>query len=202
MDDIKDQDIPDGVSKDEQGLENKGYDERNMIELDDRGNQLISENETYKSRINKLQAEIDEAETSISSAKEYITSCERRISEYPSKINNLRSRNESLLAELNTIKLKVKSSKGDEESTLLLRKSLMDEHENLKNEKDVLIDRINKLEKAIDDILSEREWKLPKLKKYDERLKEAWNVFHEAESRMEVSLNLHQGRIASKSRKS
>jgi len=199
MDDIKDQDTPDGVSKDEKGLDNKGYDERNLIELDDRRKLLTSENETYKSRINKLQAEIDEAETAISSGKEYITSCERRISEYPSKINNQKSRNESLLAELNTIKLKVKSLKGDEESTLLLRKSLMGEHENLKNEKDVLIDRINKLEKAIGEISSEREWKLPKLKEYDERLKEAWNVFHEAESRMEVSLKLHQGRIASKS---
>jgi len=199
MDNIKDQDTPDGVSKDEKGLDNKGYDERNLIELDDRRKLLTSENETYKSRINKLQAEIDEAETSISSAKEYLTACERRIKEYPSKINNLKSRNESLLAELNTIKLKVKSLKGDEESTLLLRKSLMGEHENLKNEKDVLIDRINKLEKAIGEISSEREWKLPKLKQYDERLREAWNVFHEAESRMGVSLKLHQGRIASKS---
>lgn len=199
MDDIKDQDTPDGVSKDEKGLENKGYDERNLIELDNRGNLLISENETYKSRINKLRAEIDEADTSISSAKEYITSCESRISEYPSKINNLKSRNESLFTELNTIKLKIKSLKGDEESTLLLRKSLMDEHENLKNEKHVLIDRINKLEKAIDEISSEREWKLPQLKRYDERLKDAWNLFHESESRMEVSLKLHQGRIAHKS---
>ena len=199
MDDIKNQDTPDGFSKDEKGLENKVSDERNLIELDDRGKLLISENETYKSRINKLRAEIDKADASISSAKEYITSCESRIKEHPSKINNLKSRNESLLAELNTIKLKAKTLKGDEESTLLLRKSLMDEHENLKNEKDVLIDRINKLEKAIAEISSEREWKLPKLKKYDERLKEAWNVFHETESRMEVSLKLHQGRIASKS---
>ena len=199
MDDIKDQDTPDGVSKDEKGLENIGYAQRPPSELEDRRGLLISENETYKSRINKLKAEIDEAERIISSSKEYITSCEKRISEYPSKIDDLKSRNESLLAELNTIKLKVKTSREDEESTLLLRKTLMDEHEKLKNEKDVLIDRINKLEKALEEISSEREWKLPKLKKYDERLKEAWNVFHETESRMEVSLKLHQGRIASKS---
>ena len=56
------------------------------------------------------------------------------------------------------------------------------------------------MEKAIEEISSEREQKLPKLKKYDEMLKEAWNVFHETESRMEVSLKLRHGRTAHKSK--
>lgn len=186
MDNMKNQDTHEGASTDEKGPE-------------DRKKLLISENETYKARINKLLTEIDKAESSISSAKEYLTSCERKIKEYPVKIEKLTSRNESLLTELNTIKLKVKSSGEDEDNTLLLRKALMDEHENLKNEKDVLTNRINKLEKAIEETISERKRKLPKLKKYDEMLKEALNVFHETESRVEVSLKLHQGRIAHKS---
>jgi len=199
MDNMKNQDTHEGTSTEEKGPENKGYEQKNQSELEDRKKLLISENETYKARINKLLAEIDEAENSISSTKEYLTSCERKIKEYPVKIEKLTSRNESLLAALNTIKLKVKSSREDEDNTLLLRKTLMDEHENLKNEKDVLTNRINKLEKAIEETISERKRKLPKLKKYDKMLKEALNVFHETESRVEISLKLHQGRIAHKS---
>ena len=186
MEDIKNQDIPAEVS-----INEKEFEKTEKL--------LKAENETYKAQINKALTEIDEVDRSILSAKDYIASCEKRIQEYPDKIDKLKLRNESLLAEVNNIKLKTKSSREDEESTLLLRNTLMEEHENLRNEKVVLVRRINKMEKAIEEISSEREQKLPKLKKYDEMLKEAWNVFHETESRMEVSLKLRQGRTGHKS---
>jgi len=185
MGDIKNQDIPAEVS-----INEKEFEKTEKL--------LKAENGTYKARINKLSAEIDEVNRSILSARGYIASCEKRIKEFPDKIEKLKLRNDSLLAELNNIKLKIKSSREDEESTLLLRDTLIEEHENLKNEKAVLVRRINKMEKAIEEISAERERKLPKLKKYDEMLKEAWNVFHETESRMEVSLKLRQGRTGHK----
>jgi len=185
MEDIKNQDIPAEVYIDEKEFEK-------TEEL------LKAENETYKAQISKASAEIDEVDRTILSAKDYIASCEKKIKEYPDKIEKLKLRNESLLAEVNNIKLKIKSSREDEESTLLLRNTLIEEHENLKNEKVVLIRRINKMGKAIEEISSEREQKLPKLKKYDEMLKEAWNVFHETESRMAVALKLRHGKTAHK----
>ena len=185
MEDIKNQYIPAEVSIYEKDFEQTEE-------------SLKAKNETYKAQINMASAEIDKIDRSILSAKEHIESCEKRIKEYPDKIEKLKLRNESLLAELNNIKLKIKSSREDEESTLLLRDTLIEEHENLKNEKAVLVRRINKMEKAIEEISSEREQKLPKLKKYDEMLKEAWNVFHETESRMELSLRLRQGRTGHK----
>jgi len=185
MGDIKNQDIPGEASIDHEEFEKT----RKLLK---------AENETYKPQINKVSAEIDEVDSSILSAKEYITSCEKRIKEFSDKIDKLKLRNESLLAEVNNIKLKIKSSREDEDSTLLLRNTLMDEHKSLKNEKAVLVRRINKMEKAIEEISSERERKLPKLKKYDDMLKEAWNVFHETESRMKVSLILQQRRTAHK----
>lgn len=186
MEDIKNQYIPGEASIGHEDFENTEK-------------HLEAENETYKARINKLSAEIDEVDRSILSARDYIASCEKRIKEYPDKIEKLKLRNESLLAEVNNLKLKIKSSREDEENTLLLRDTLIEEHENLKNEKSVLIRRINKMEKAIEEISFEREQKLPKLKKYDEMLREAWNGFHETESRMEVSLKLRHGRTGHKS---
>ena len=186
MGDIKNQDIPAEVP-----INEKEFEKTEKL--------LKAENETYKARINKASAEIDEVDRSILSARDYIASCEKRIKEFSDKIDKLKLRNESLLAEVNNIKLKIKSSREDEDSTLLLRNTLMDEHKNLKNEKAVLVRRINKMEKAIEEISSERERKLPKLKKYDDMLKEAWNVFHETESRMGVSLKLRQRRTAHKS---
>ena len=198
MEEIKNQNIPEEASIDEKEFEKRRYEQRDLNELKDREKLLKAENETYKAQIKKLSAEIDDVDGSILSAKEYIESCEKRIKEYPDKIEKLKLRNDPLLAEVNNIKLKIKSSREDEESTLLLRDTLIEEHENLKNEKAVLVRRINKMEKAIEEISSEREQKLPKLKKYDEMLKEAWNVFHETESRMEVSLKLRHGRTAHK----
>jgi len=65
--------------------------------------------------------------------------------------------------------------------------------------KAVLVKRIDKMGKALNEILSERERKLPKLKKYDEMLRQARNVFYDTESRMEISLKLRHGRTACKS---
>lgn len=199
MEDMKNQDIPEKGFIDDKKLEKTDYQQKSLSELKDINKLLEAENEAYKTKIKKLSQEIDEIDNSILSAKGYIESTEKRIKEYPDKIEKLKLRTESLLAELNNIMLKVKSCKEDENSTLLLRNTLMEEYEKLKNEKAVLFKRINKMERAIEKISSERDLKLPKLKKYDEMLKEAWNVFHETENRMDVSLKLQQRRTDSKS---
>ena len=188
------QDIPEKELVDDNKLEKTDYQQKNLSELEAIMKLLEAENEAYNTKIKKLSQEIDEIDSSISSTKEYIESCKKRIKECPDKIERLKLRTESLLAELNNIKLKVKSCKQDEDSTVLLRNTLMEEYEKLKNEKSVYVKRINEMERAIEKISSEGEQKLPKLKKYDEMLKEAWNVFQETESRMDVSLKLKQKR--------
>jgi len=188
------QDIPEKELVDDNKLEKTDYQQKNLSELEAIMKLLEAENEAYNTKIKKLSQEIDEIDSSISSTKEYIESCKKRIKECPDKIERLKLRTESLLAELNNIKLKVKSCKQDEDSTLLLRNTLMEEYEKLKTEKAVYVKRINEMERAIEKISSEGEQKLPKLKKYDEMLKEAWNVFQETESRMDVSLKLKQKR--------
>ncbi len=199
MEDMKEQGIASQGRTDEEGLEASRHGQRDLNEFEDRIRLLRAENETYTNRIKSLSAEIDRIDSSVLSVRAHMEATEKKIGAYPDKIAKLESRSELLVAELNNIKLKIKSSGEDEESTQLLRNTLTEEYENLKNEKAVLVKRIYEMEKALNEILSERERKLPKLKKYDEMLRQARNVFYDTESRMEISLKLRHGRTASKS---
>jgi len=167
-------------------------------EMEERKRLLAEENRDYVNRISELSAEIERVNGSFVSVNEDMETIGKRIREYPSRIEGLKSKSEILVAKLNSIKLKVMSTREDEESTRLLRKTLTEEYENLKNERTVLVKRINKMETALDGISDQRERQLPKLKKYDGMLREARNVFYDAESRMEISLKLKQGKSACK----
>ena len=167
-------------------------------EMEEKKRLLAEENRAYVNRISELSAEIERVNSSLVSVNEDMETIGKRIREYPSRIEGLKSKSEILVAKLNSIKLKVMSTREDEESTRLLRKTLTEEYENLKNERTVLVKRINKMETALDEISDQRERQLPKLKKYDGMLREARNVFYDAESRMEVSLKLKQGKSACK----
>ena len=195
---MKSQNSPEQGLAEEKGSELLRHGQRDLKELEDKKRRLRAENEKHMTRIKSLSAEIDRVNRSILSVRENMEGTGKRIKEYPDKIAKLESKNELLVAELNIVKMKIKSSKEDEESTQLLRSTLTDEYENLKNEKSVLVERINKMETALNEISSERERNLPKLKKYDEMLRQARNVFYDTESRMEVSLKLRRGRTACK----
>jgi len=170
----------------------------NQSEMEEKKRLLTEENSAYINRISELSVEIERVNSSLASINEDMETNEEKIREYPGRIEGLKSKSEILVAKLNSIKLKVMSSREDEESTRLLRKTLTEEYENLKNERTVLVKRIHKMETALDEISDQRERQLPKLKKYDGMLREARNVFYDAESRMEVSLKLKQGKSACK----
>ncbi len=167
-------------------------------EMEKRKSLAAEENRTYVNRISELSEEIERVNNSLVSLNEEMGAIGKKISAYPGKLEDLKSKSEILVAKLNRIKLKVMSSREDEESTRLLRKTLTEEYENLKNERTVLVKRIHKMENALDEISDQRERQLPKLKKYDGMLREARNVFYDAESRMEISLKLKQGKSACK----
>ena len=161
---------------------------------------LSEENRTYATRISELSTKIERIDNSLESVGKNMETTGKKIREYQSRIESLKSKSELRVAELNNIKLKVMSSREDEESTQLLQKTLTEEYENLKNERTVLVKRIQKMETALDEISDQRERQLPKLKKYDGMLRKARNVFYDAESRMEVSMKLKQGRTSCKFR--
>jgi chromosome segregation ATPase len=188
----KNQDVSDeapGKDKDPANVESE---QRDAHELEDIKQFLKAENKTYKADIERLAAKIDELDSSMVPAREHIVLFEERIAEYPNSIEVLKSRNKSLLAEINRIKLKIKVSKEDEENVMMLRNTVAEEYVSLKNEKAILVTRINAMEDAIRESSSERERKLPQLKEYDTMLRDTYNDFQEARSRMEVSIKLKQ----------
>lgn len=178
----KNQDAPD-KDKDSADVENEQGDHEGLLK---------AENETYRADIDKLATKINELDSSMVPAREHIVSFKERIAEYPNSIEQLKSRNETLLAEINRIKLKIKASKEDEENVMMLRNTVAEEYASLKNEKAILVTRINAIEDAIRESSSERERKLPQLKEYDTMLRDTYNDFQEARSRMEVSIRLKQ----------
>jgi len=163
-----------------------------LRELENVKELLGAENESYKKEIEKLTAEIEEINISVLSAGELRASYEERRKEYYGNIEKLKSENESLVTDISNIKLKIKADGEDEEAVLSLRDSLIDELNNMKNEKDLILRRLDDLEKGMREICTDEERNLPHLKEYDEMLKKAYNVFKEAENRMEVSLKLRQ----------
>jgi len=195
---MKEEDTAGQGPAEEENIEPRPYWRMNQSELEEKKRLLALENETCKNRIETLSAEVLLMDGSLTSVRENHTLTAKNISEYPGRIESLKTRSDSLLAELNDIRLRVKISEEDEASTRLLRKTLAEEYENLMNERTVLVKRIGKMENALDEISVQRERKLPKLKKYDEMLREARNVFYDTESRMEVSMKLKHGRTTCK----
>ena len=188
----KNQDVPDKAPGKDKVSANMENEQAGLHELKDIKRSLESENEKYKADIDRLVAGIEEPDSSMVSARERIASFKERIAEYPNSIELLKSRNESLPAEINRIKLKIKASKEDDENVMMLRNTVAEEYESLKNEKAILVTRINAMEEAIRESSSERERKLPQLREYDTMLRDTYNDFQEARSRMEVSIRLKQ----------
>lgn len=188
----KNQDVPDKAPGKDKGSANMENEQPGLHELEDIKRSLESENEKCKADIDRLVAGIEELDSSMVSAREHIASLKERIAKYPNSIELLKSGNESLLAEINRIKLKIKASREDEENVMMLRNTVAEEYASLKNEKTILVTRINAMEEAIRESSSERERKLPQLKEYDTMLRDTYNDFQEARSRMEVSIRLKQ----------
>jgi len=162
-------------------------------------NKLRKENELKKEKIDEISAKVENTDNSILRADKDIELYEKRAKKYPDRIEKLKIENDSLLAQVNKSKQRIKSVRSDEESTLLLIDTLMEEYENLKNDKTDLAKRIKTLQKVIEDLNFERKQKLPKLKKYDAMLKNAWYELQNTENSMDISLKLWQRKSSYKS---
>jgi hypothetical protein len=84
--------------------------------------------------------------------------------------------------------LQIKAGREDIESCSKLEESFKDELHDISGEKAVVLKRLNDITTGLQKISREREDKLPYLRQYDGVLKQVYNVFMEAQNRMEVSL--------------
>jgi len=169
---------------------NKNSDE--LDELKEKRDKLKKENELKKNKINEISERIENIGNSILKTTNDIEVYEKRAKDYPDKIETLTIENDSLLDQVNKIRHRINRVKSDEESALLLMDTLMEEYEDLTNDRTDLAKRIKTLHNVIEDLDIEKKQKLPKLKKYDKMLKNAWYEMQETENSMDVSLKLWQ----------
>ncbi len=153
---------------------------------------LKQENAFKKEMIQMLSADMENVTRSILNTSKSIELYETKKEEYFDIIQQLKTENDSLIARISQIKQNTKSLNSDEESTLLLMDTLLEDYQGLMSDKADLIKRITTLHGVIEKLNSERKEKVPKLKEYNTLLKNAFYELQETENSMDISLKLWQ----------
>lgn len=161
-------------------------------EMESNRNFFIAENENLKNQIVDLTGEIQGVSVALASAKKQIASPEVRLPKSLKNIERLALTKEAMEQEVNTLRLRLKAIQEDLISSSEIRSTMMTELNELNSERGIIIKRLKGIEKGIQEISTDKERVWPKVKKYDDVLKQIYHLFLEAQNRMEVSVILKQ----------
>ena len=161
-------------------------------EMESKRNFFIAENENLKNQIVDLTGEIQGVSVALASAEKQITSQEVRLQKSLNKIERLALTKDDMEQEVNTLRLRLKAVQEDLISSSEIRSTMMTELNELNSERGIIIKRLKGIEKGIQEISTDKERVWPKVKKYDDVLKQIYHLFLEAKNRMEVSVILKQ----------
>nr|WCC90973.1 magnetosome protein Mad26-2 [Desulfobacteraceae bacterium] len=178
------------ISNDKIYIFNDHHKGNDLKDLEKRLGPLNIYNKQYKHTLEILTADIKDIDRSLEHYNEKIEARNNKKQQQIVEIDKLKIKHDTLISEINNIRLMIKASQTDEDNTLHLIESLLDELEEFKHEKLIAIDKIKTMKDAIKLIASEKERNLPKLKHFDAMLKKAYTVFQETESRMDLSIKL------------
>jgi len=163
---------------------------RDLISLEKQLNALNVQNQKLQDTYEQLKSDDLQMDQSIEFLNGAIQDHEHRKAASVDDIAKLTDTHDRLVDEINKIQSMKKATASDKENTDYLMDSLAEELDNFQTEKNMALDRIRKMKKAIENINLEKEKQLPKLKKYDVMLKRAHSLFQETKSRMDISLKL------------
>ncbi len=90
--------------------------------------------------------------------------------------------------EVSSLHYQVKATREDIATTSTLEESFEGELNEINSEKTIVLKRLNDITAGLQRIDMEKDFKVPHLKWYDGTLKKIYNVFIEAQNRMEVSM--------------
>lgn len=153
---------------------------------------LEAENAKLRGQIDDLAGELEGIRISISSADAYNNSYEKRLENCGEDLRNLAAKRDLLMSEIDELHLKIKVAKQDEEMSAKLSETLMNELHGIKTQKGIVNKKLDHIQSGIRKISSEKDLRIPQLKKYDSLLKDIHATLMETQSRMEVSLMLRQ----------
>lgn len=160
---------------------------REFHELENMRIFLGVENDRLKRQIESLTSELEGIDVAMSSSKDYLASYEQRKKEYSHNIEKAAAKEEMLADEVSSLHYQIKAIREDIETTSKLEESFRSELNDINGEKAVVLKRLNDITAGLQRISREKEYRLPHLRWYDGTLKQVYNVFMEAQNRMEVS---------------
>ncbi len=161
---------------------------REFHELENMRIFLEAENDRLTRQIESLPSELEGIDVAMSSSEDYLASYEQRKKEYSHNIEETAAKEDLLADELSSLHYQIKAIREDIETTSKLEESFNAELNDINGQKAVVLKRFNAISAGLQKISREKEFKLPHLKWYDGTLKQVYNVFMEAQNRMEVSL--------------
>jgi chromosome segregation ATPase len=151
---------------------------------------LEAENNRLKTQINHLTSEMEGVDIAISAAQAYMVSYESNRETCIDNIEKLSDRKETLINDINALRLKLISVREDRESTATLNETLKNEFNEIVEEKSLVVKRLSAINLGLKEISADKGHRLPNLKWYDAILKKIYVEFVEAQNRMEVSMAL------------
>jgi len=107
-------------------------------------------------------------------------------------LKSLSAKRDLLMSEIDDLHLKIKVAKQDEEMSMRLIKTLTDDLLDIMTQKGIVNKKLDDIQSGIHKISSEKDLRVPQLKKYDSLLKDIRTRLMETQNRMEVSLMLRQ----------
>lgn len=149
---------------------------------------LEVENDRLKRQAENLTSELEGINVTMSSTEDYLASYEKRKKEHSHNIEKAAAKRDLLADEVSSLHLQIKAVREDIATSLKLEENFEGELHDINSEKVVVLKRLNDITTGLQKISREKEHKVPHLKWYDGTLKQIYNVFMEAQNRMEVSL--------------
>ena len=149
---------------------------------------LNDENEKLRKQIQSINGELAGTKISIDDAEEFYAKYKNKTEILLEEIESLRVVRNRLTEDINQSRLELKAALSDRDSSSLVLETMAQELENIKGEKEILLNRLKAVGEGIKKICQERESSVPELKDHDQILRKVYRVFKEAGDRMDVSI--------------
>jgi chromosome segregation ATPase len=151
---------------------------------------LNEENEKYREQIKALTGELEVVNIAIDESEEFLAQNKNKIEILLEEIESHRVVRNRLTEDVNQLRLELKAAISDRDSSSLALETMSQELDNIKDEKEILINRLKSVGEGIKKICQAREYSVPELKDHDQIFRKVYRVFKEAGDRMDVSIQL------------
>lgn len=151
---------------------------------------LSEENEKYREQIKTLAGSLGAVSIAIDDSEKSLVKHNHNIEKLLEEIEQHCVVRNRLMEDVNQLRLELKAAISDRDSSSLALETMSQELENIKDEKEILLNRLKSVGEGIKKIYQAREYSVPELRDHDQIFRKVYRVFKEAGDRMDVSIQL------------